>query len=46
VKRIIRRLRQGRDGAEVSSAALGETARQAGQRLKSLEQQHRPVRLT
>ena len=43
VKRIIRRLRQGRDGAEVSSAALGETARQAGQRLKSLEQQHRPT---
>lgn len=43
VKRIIRRLRQGRDGGEVSSAALGETARQAGQRLKSLEQQHRPT---
>ena len=43
VKRLIRRLRQGRDGAEVSSAALGETARQAGQRLKSLEQQHRPT---
>ena len=43
VKRIIRRLRQGRDGGEASSAALGETARQAGQRLKSLEQQHRPT---
>lgn len=43
VKRIIRRLRQGPDGGEVSSAALGETARQAGQRLKSLEQQHRPT---
>ena len=43
VKRIIRRLRQGRDRREVSSAALGETARQAGQRLKSLEQQHRPT---
>ena len=36
VKRIIRRLRQGPDGGEASSAALGETARQAGQRLKSL----------
>jgi len=43
VKRIIRRLRQGRDGRDASSAALGETARQAGQRLKSLEQQHRPT---
>jgi DNA mismatch repair protein MutS2 len=43
VKRIIRRLRQGRDGGEASSAALGETARQAGQRLKHLEQQHRPT---
>jgi DNA mismatch repair protein MutS2 len=44
VKRIIRRLRQGREGREggaVSSAALGETARLAGQRLKTLEQQHR-----
>ena len=40
VRRIIRRLRSGADGA--GSAALGETARQAGQRLKSLEQQHRP----
>ena len=43
VKRIIRRLRQGPEGGEASSAALGETARQAGQRLKSLEQQHRPT---
>ena len=43
VKRIIRRLRQGPDGGEASRAALGETARQAGQRLKSLEQQHRPT---
>ena len=43
VKRIIRRLRQGPDGGGTSSAALGETARQAGQRLKSLEQQHRPT---
>ena len=40
VRRIIRRLRQGRD---VDTAALGESARQAGQRLKKLEQQHRPV---
>jgi DNA mismatch repair protein MutS2 len=39
VRRIIRRLRQGRD---VDTASLGETARRAGQRLKSLEQQHRP----
>jgi DNA mismatch repair protein MutS2 len=41
VKRIIRRLRQS-SGAS-SSAELGETARQAGQRLKTLEQQHRPT---
>ena len=39
VRRIIRRLRQGRD---VDPTSLGETARRAGQRLKSLEQQHRP----
>lgn len=39
VRRIIRRLRQGRDA---DSSRLGETARRAGQRLKSLEQQHRP----
>jgi DNA mismatch repair protein MutS2 len=40
VRRLIRRLRQaGRAG---SSSELGETARQAGQRLKRLEQQHRP----
>jgi DNA mismatch repair protein MutS2 len=39
VRRIIRRLRQGRD---VDTTSLGETARRAGQRLKSLEQQHRP----
>jgi DNA mismatch repair protein MutS2 len=43
VKRIIRRLRQGQDGARASSTELGETARQAGQRLKTLEQQHRPT---
>jgi DNA mismatch repair protein MutS2 len=41
VKRIIRRLRQGSGSGAASSAALGETARQAGQRLKHLEQQHR-----
>ena len=40
VRRIIRRLRQGRDA---DTAALGESARQAGQRLKKLEQQHRPA---
>lgn len=39
VRRTIRRLRQGRD---LDTASLGETARRAGQRLKSLEQQHRP----
>ena len=39
VRRIIRRLRQGRD---VDTTSLGETARRAGQRLKKLEQQHRP----
>jgi DNA mismatch repair protein MutS2 len=43
VKRIIRRLRQGRDAGRANSAELGETARQAGQRLKTLEQQHRPA---
>lgn len=40
VRRIIRRLRQGR---AVDTTALGETARRAGQRLKTLEQEHRPV---
>jgi DNA mismatch repair protein MutS2 len=39
VRRIIRRLRQ---GGETDTTRLGETARRAGQRLKSLEQQHRP----
>ena len=44
VRRIIRRLRQGERGrSRADSRALGETARQAGQRLKGLEQQHRPV---
>ena len=42
VRRIIRRLRQGDAGARRDSASLGETARQAGQRLKDLERQHRP----
>jgi len=46
VRRLIRRLRQagrsGGDGRGGSSSELGETARQAGQRLKRLEQQHRP----
>lgn len=43
VRRIIRRLRQGRGPAVRSTAELGETARQAGQRLRQLEQQHRPA---
>ena len=43
VRRIIRRLRQG-DGRVVrNSSELGESARQAGQRLRQLEQQHRPA---
>ncbi len=42
VRRIIRRLRQGEKAGEASNA-LGETARQAGQRLKTLQQQHRPA---
>ena len=42
VRRIIRRLRQGDGGRRLEPAELGETARQAGQRLKHLEQQHRP----
>jgi DNA mismatch repair protein MutS2 len=44
VRRIIRRLRHGAtQGTAVDPAALGESARQAGQRLKKLEQQHRPA---
>jgi DNA mismatch repair protein MutS2 len=43
VRRIIRRLRQGRGNAARSTAEQGETARQAGQRLRQLEQQHRPA---
>uniref|UniRef100_UPI004048F7A3 endonuclease MutS2 n=1 Tax=Cyanobium sp. TaxID=2164130 RepID=UPI004048F7A3 len=47
VRRIIRRLRQGEGGigpgrCGPGSSDLGETARLAGQRLKRLEQQHRP----
>jgi DNA mismatch repair protein MutS2 len=45
VRRLIRRLREaGRGGRRRggSSSELGETARQAGQRLKRLEQEHRP----
>ncbi|MEY2748017.1 MAG: hypothetical protein RLZZ168_33 [Cyanobacteriota bacterium] len=40
VRRIIRRLRQGRDA---DTTRLGETARRAGQRLKTLQEQHRPA---
>jgi DNA mismatch repair protein MutS2 len=40
VRRIIRRLRQGRDA---DTTRLGETARRAGQRLKTLQQQHGPT---
>jgi DNA mismatch repair protein MutS2 len=44
VRRLIRRLRQGERGrGRGDSRTLGETARQAGQRLKGLEQQHRPA---
>jgi len=43
VRRIIRRLRQGGGTTSGDSASLGETARQAGQRLKHLERQHRPA---
>jgi len=40
VRRIIRRLRHGQGS---DSSRLGETARRAGQKLKQLEQQHRPL---
>ncbi|MFM1813227.1 MAG: Endonuclease MutS2 [Cyanobacteriota bacterium] len=43
VRRIIRRLRQGDGRAAPNTAELGESARQAGQRLRQLEQQHRPA---
>jgi DNA mismatch repair protein MutS2 len=42
VRRIIRRLRQSGGARRGDTAVLGETARQAGRRLKHLEQQHRP----
>ncbi|MEB3353594.1 MAG: endonuclease MutS2 [Cyanobacteriota bacterium] len=42
VRRIIRRLRQSGAGGRGNTAVLGETARQAGQRLRHLERQHRP----
>ncbi len=42
VRRIIRRLRQSGGAGHADTAALGETARQAGQRLRHLERQHRP----
>ena len=40
VRRIIRRLRHGRGS---DTGELGESARRAGQQLKQLEQQHRPM---
>ena len=40
VRRIIRRLRHGRGN---DTSELGESARRAGQQLKQLEQQHRPM---
>jgi DNA mismatch repair protein MutS2 len=44
VRRIIRRLRQGeRERGRGDSRGLAETARQAGERLKGLERQHRPA---
>ena len=45
VRRIIRRLRQGEHGRSrpADSRSLGEQARQAGQRLKGLKQQHQPT---
>jgi len=43
VRRIIRRLRQGDGRAVRNTSELGESARQAGQRLRQLEQQHRPA---
>jgi DNA mismatch repair protein MutS2 len=43
VRRIIRRLRQGHAATGRDTASLGETARQAGQRLKLLERQHQPA---
>ncbi len=42
VRRIIRRLRHAGASGGTDSARLGETVRQAGQRLKHLERQHQP----
>ena len=43
VRRIIQRLRQAGAGQRRGGVSLGETARQAGQRLKDLERQHQPA---
>ncbi|MFQ6538768.1 MULTISPECIES: endonuclease MutS2 [Aphanothece] len=43
VRRIIRRLRQGGAPGRSDTADLGETARQAGQRLKQLAREHGPT---
>ena len=43
VRRLIRRLRRGSALAERDGRAAGEVARQAGQRLKRLEAEHRPA---
>lgn len=42
VRRLIRRLRSVGQEVRVGGRVAGETARQAGQRLRHLEQQHRP----
>ena len=43
VRRLIRRLRTVGQEVRVGGRMAGETARQAGQRLRHLEQQHRPL---
>ncbi|WP_043325528.1 endonuclease MutS2 [Cyanobium gracile] len=43
VRRLIRRLRSVGQEVRVGGRVAGETARQAGQRLRRLEQQHRPL---
>ncbi len=43
VRRLIRRLRSAGQEVRVGGRVAGETARQAGQRLRRLEQQHRPL---
>ncbi len=43
VRRLIRRLRTVGQEVRVGGRVAGETARQAGQRLRHLEQQHRPL---